>query len=257
MVWKRTPVLLLTLCSLVAAPLDSEAAEGQNIDANQFVALPRGDPFGETFPIRTGAYPSRWAKLTSAQMKKVREVQNFIMQRARATSPRNPEQARELKHWADKMDTITFQVKPDPGAFLQWWSGGKPEMSRTRFTNRINIYQDFWANTMEMHLNSIAHPDQAELDGIYGEVASAFIHEMRHTEGYGEFGAYTYEWKMFQALGVPTEGDMAVRYDKVRTQLTQVVGAGYSAGTDTWHFKKAGLRGGKPLRPGSPLCVYE
>lgn len=256
MIWKTTPILLLTVCSLVAVPLDSEAAEGPSIYIGH---LPRGDPLA-AFPLRTGAYPSRWAKLTPAQKKKVREVQNFIMQRARTVSSKNPQQAGELKRWADKMDTITFQVKPNPGGFWQWYSGGDPDMSRTRFTNRITIYESFWSNTMEWHLSPITHPNKAELDGMYAEVASTFIHEMRHTEGYGEYGAYTYEWQLFKALGVPTEGDKAGRYDKVRTQLTQVIGAYYNKGRDTWHVKKVELGDGpgrKPLRPGSPLCAYE
>ena len=236
----KLPILLLCCMASAAIAAETQKPDGDKqggVALTKMAIAARGlEHFGR-FPFRSGSFSTTWGSLLPKQATKVREVQNYMLRRARDLYSTNPQQAEELKKWADMMERITIQVRSDPHWIWTAYSGGKPEMAWSRLSKRITIFENFWSNTMEWHLSPISHPNTDELAGMYAEVASAFIHEMRHVEGYREFDAYTYEWGLFKALGVPTQGPRAGRYKKVKSQLSTVLKARYDPTSDTWHRK--------------------
>ena len=234
----RGALIVLTMAALLCALTGRLEAQ-----TKQYVA-----PRYSVYPRKTVFLPGTW-DMTMEQRKKVREIQNFLIDRANAIVPTNAAAAAELSAWADQMDTTFLRVRPDPsgkwGSFCQWYSGGLPEMSTSWWYKEVAIYESYWSNTIEFHLNPISHPKKADLDAQFANVASSFVHEMRHVNGEDEFGAYSYEWKMFKALGIDKTN---ARYAKVRSQLANVVKAYYDAPNDRW-LRKA------PSVSSAPACM--
>lgn len=179
----------------------------------------------------------KWPKLNDEQRKYVQKVQDYLKQRSEELKQTDPKAAETLAYWAKKMESLPFTVKPDPTGFCaSLWgklSGGTPLMSTQGIIWKgITIYENTY-NSMVNQISEISTPDKKQREANTAEISSAFIHEMRHVEGQNEYGAYSYEWSMFKALGVE---DGSFRYDTVKSQLETVQGCVYDKGTGTWVY---------------------
>jgi hypothetical protein len=164
-------------------------------------------------------YPWRWLNVLAGHKKEIMKVYLYMKEQAKKVETTCPNESVAIDGWADKLLNTRLY---DGGQKID-----KHASASTMF-QWMNLYDNFLTD-----LNALSFTtDSAELQARTARAASIFIHEMRHLNGRREFGAYSYEWGLFECLGV-AKGSR--RYNNVQGALSgDIVQADYDAQTDTW-----------------------